>query len=277
MMNFIEQVRHIAKQNNSLLCVGLDSDIEKIPAHIKSSPNPLFQFNKEIIDQTHDLVCAYKIQIAFYAACAKEEDINLTIDYIHQKYPQVPVILDAKRGDIGNTAECYVRESFERYKADAVTVNPYMGFDSLQPFLDQKDKGIIILCRTSNPGARDLQDLKIDGQPLYRHVAIKAKKEWNKNGNVLLVVGATYPEELAQIRALTGDMIFLVPGIGAQGGDVEAAVKNGTDTMGGGLIINSSRAIIFASKGTDYALAARKVAKETRDQINLYRPLSVSN
>ncbi len=230
------------------MCVGLDSDFAKIPDHLKSSEHSLFKFNREIIDQTHDLVCAYKIQIAFYSAYGKEEEVVLTVDYIHKNYPQIPVILDAKRGDIGNTAECYAKEAFVRYKADALTINPYMGFDSLQPFLDHKEKGVIILCRTSNPGAKDLQDLQIDGQPLYKHVASKAAKEWNKNQNVLLVVGATYPKELAEIRSITGDMIFLVPGIGAQGGDVEAAVKNGIDSTGAGLIINSSRAIIYAVK-----------------------------
>lgn len=251
--------------------MGLDSDLEKIPAHLKTNKNPLFEFNKEIIDQTHDLVCSYKIQIAFYAAVAKEEDINLTVDYIHKNYPDLPVILDAKRGDIGNTAECYAKEAFVRYKADALTVNPYMGFDTLLPFLDHKDKGVIILCRTSNPGASDLQDLQIDGKPLYQHVAIKAAKEWTKNNNILLVVGATYPKELAEIRALTGDMMFLVPGIGAQGGDVEAVLKNGADSSGGGLIINSSRAIIFAGKDKDFAEAARSAAITARDQINLCR------
>lgn len=183
----------------------------------------------------------------------------------------MPIILDAKRGDIGNTAECYVKEAFDRYKADALTVNPYLGFDSLQPFLDKKDKGIIILCRTSNPGARDLQDLQVDGKPLYWQVANKAINEWNKNKNVLLVVGATYAKELAEIRALSDEIPFLVPGIGAQGGDIEAAVKSGIDSRGTGLIINSSRAIIFASKDKDYANAARKIAEQTRDEINKFR------
>jgi len=273
-MKFYEQINKSAKQNNSLLCIGLDSDLEKIPAYLKSKTNPLFEFNREIIDQTHDLVCAYKIQIAFYSACAAEEDLILTTDYIHKTYPQIPVILDAKRGDIGNTAECYAREAFVRYKADALTVNPYMGGDSLQPFLDYKEKGIIILCRTSNPGARDLQDLQVDGQALYKHVAIKAAQNWNKNQNVLLVIGATYPQELAEIRAIVGDMIFLVPGIGAQGGDVQAAVQNGMDAVGNGLIINSSRAIIYASKGEDYASSARQAAFNARQEINQYRKLS---
>jgi orotidine-5'-phosphate decarboxylase len=274
-MGFNRRIKDITSQNKSLLCVGLDSDIEKIPSHLKSSKNALFEFNKAIIDHTYDLVCAYKIQIAFYSAFGKEEDIILTTDYIHKNYPLIPVILDAKRGDIGNTAECYAKEAFDRYSADALTVNPYLGLDSLQPFLDHKEKGIIILCRTSNKGAKDLQDLKIDGQPLYKHVAIKAANEWNKNQNVLLVIGATYPKELAEIRALTGDMNFLVPGIGAQGGDVEAAVSNGINSDGAGLIINSSRAIIYAGKDEHYAVAARKIAEETRNQINLYRSISV--
>ena len=270
-MLFTDKVKNISTINNSLLCVGLDSDLQKIPEHLKATKNALFEFNKGIIDSTYDLVCAYKIQIAFYSAYGKEEDIVLTVDYLQKHYPQVSVILDAKRGDIGNTAECYGKEAFLRYKADALTVNPYMGFDSLQPFLNYKDKGIIILCRTSNPGAKDLQDLKVDGEPLYKHVAIKAANEWNANKNILLVVGATYPEELAQIRAVAADITFLVPGIGAQGGDVKAAITNGLDATGAGLIINSSRAIIYASNDKDYTATARKVAEETRDQINLFR------
>jgi orotidine-5'-phosphate decarboxylase len=271
-MQFNTQIKKITKQNNSLLCVGLDSDLEKIPQHLKSNENALFEFNKHIIDQTHDLVCAYKIQIAFYSAYAKEEDIILTTAYIHKNYPDVPVILDAKRGDIGNTAECYGKEAFVRYKADALTVNPYMGFDSLEPLLNYKDKGVIILCRTSNPGAKDLQDLIADGQQLYKHVANKASKDWNKNKNIALVIGATYPKELAEIRAIAGDDIpFLVPGVGAQGGEVQAAVVNGMDSTGAGLMINSSRAIIYAGKDKDYAKTARAVAEKTRDEINLFR------
>ena len=271
-MKFLDQLAEISKKNNSLLCVGLDPDLEKIPAHLQSEKAPVFAFNREIIDATHDLVCAYKVQVAFYSAFAKEQELADTIAYIHEHYPQVPVILDAKRNDISNTAALYVKEAFDRYKADAVTVNPFMGSDSLQPFLDQKDKGIIILCRTSNTGAKDLQDLKmIDGKPLYWHIANKAVHLWNKNNNVMLVIGATYPEELAEVRAMAGDMTFLVPGIGAQGGDIEATVCSGINSKGAGMIINSSRAIIYAGKEKDFANAAKEAAKQTRDQINQFR------
>jgi orotidine-5'-phosphate decarboxylase len=271
-MKFLDQLANITVQNNSLLCVGLDPDLDKLPAHLQSEEAPIFAFNRGIIDATHDLVCAYKIQIAFYSAFAKEQELAQTITYIHEHYPQIPVILDAKRNDIGNTAALYVKEAFERYKADAVTVNPFMGVDGLQPFLDQKDKGIMILCRTSNAGAKDLQDLKIvDGKPLYWHIANKAIHQWNKNGNVLLVIGATYPQELAEVRAMTQDITFLVPGVGAQGGDIEATVHSGINSHGTGLIINSSRNIIYVSNEKDFAAAAREAANQTRDQINQFR------
>jgi len=271
-MKFLDQLAEITKKNNSLLCVGLDPDLEKIPAHLHSEKEPVFAFNRSIIDATHDLVCAYKIQVAFYSAFAKEQELAETIIYIHEHYPQVPVILDAKRNDISNTAALYVKESFDRYKADAVTVNPFMGSDSLQPFLEQKDKGIIILCRTSNAGAKDLQDLNIvDGKPLYWHIANKAVHLWNRNGNVLLVISATYPEELAEVRAMAPNMIFLVPGVGAQGADIEATVRNGINSHGAGMIINSGRKIIYASKEKDFAAEARKAAEQTRDQINQFR------
>ncbi len=263
-MSFMEQVRKRWTQNNTLVCVGLDPDLNKIPKKYLKSETPLFAFNKDVIDATAEYVCCYKPQIAYYNGVGLEKDLELTIDYIHENYPGVPVILDAKRGDIGSTAEMYVKEAFTRYKADSVTVNPYMGGDTLKPFLDQKDKATILLCRTSNPGAIDLQDLVIDGKPLYMHVASKAANEWNSNSNILLVVGATYPEELKEIRSIIGDIPFLTPGIGAQGGDVEKAVKAGTTEDGTGMIINSSRGIIYAD---DPAIAA----KTLRDEINLYR------
>lgn len=263
-MTFMDLVKKRWTESNTLLCVGLDGDIQKIPAKYRDSETPLFDFNKDIIDATAEFVCCYKPQIAYYNGVGKENDLELTISYIHKKYPGIPVILDAKRGDIGSTAEMYVKEAFTRYKADSVTVNPYMGGDTLQPFLDQKDKGTIILCRTSNPGAIDLQDLQIDGKPLYMQVASKAANEWNKNKNILLVVGATYPGELKEIRGVIGDIPFLTPGIGAQGGDVKKAVEAGTTPDGTGMIINSSRGIIYAENP---GLAA----KTLRDEINLYR------
>ena len=251
--------------------MGLDPDLEKIPDHLRTTPTPLFQFNRAIIEATSDLVCAFKPQIAFYAASGLERDLELTIAYIHQNFPGIPVILDAKRGDIGSTAKLYAQEAFDRYGADAVTVNPYLGRDALDPFLDRNDKGVIILCRTSNPGATDIQDLEIKGEKLYRVIARKAAREWNRNGNVLLVVGATYPQELGEIRSLVGNMPLLVPGIGAQGGDIEKAVQNGKDEKGTGMIINSSRGIIYAGKGKDFAQAARAAALQLRDEINRYR------
>ncbi len=271
-MKFLDQLTEITKKNNSLLCVGLDPDLEKMPAHLQSEKAPVFAFNRGIIDATHDLVCAYKVQIAFYSAFAKEHELTQTIDYIHEHYPEIPVIFDGKRNDIANTAVCYAKEAFERYKADSATVSPFMGFDSIEPFLAYRDKGVMILCRTSNPGARDLQDLKLEGKPFYWHIAHIAINEWNPNGNVLLIIGATYPKELAEMRAMAGDMTFLVPGVGAQGGDIEATVRSGINSDGAGLIINASRTIIYASKGKDFASAARTAAQQTRDQINQFRP-----
>jgi orotidine-5'-phosphate decarboxylase len=270
-MTFIETLKAAWHQHNSLVCVGLDTDAQKIPAHLRELEKPLLIFNRSIVDATADLVCAYKPQIAYYAAVGAEDQLAETIAYIHDRYPSVPVILDAKRGDIGATAEMYAREVFDRYGADAVTINPYMGGDTLQPYLDRKDKGVVILCRTSNPGAADIQDLEVDGEKLYRIVAAKAVNQWNGNGNALLVVGATYPKELQEIRSICGDMPLLVPGIGAQGGDIEQAVKNGKTADGMGMIINSSRAIIYASTGDDFAEAARRATIELKDEINRYR------
>jgi orotidine-5'-phosphate decarboxylase len=270
-MKFIKSIESAWKKKDSLVCVGLDPDINKIPAFFRDLEYPLFEFNKAIVDATADQVCAFKPQIAYYSASRTEQDLEQTIDYIHQHHPDIPVILDAKRGDIGSTAQQYVQEVFGRYKADAVTVNPYMGSDTLQPFLDRGDKGVIILCRTSNPGARDIQDLDINGKKLYQIVASKAVHEWNGNGNVLLVVGATFPKELQEIRSIVGDMPLLVPGIGAQGGDVKLALASGKTPDGTGMIINSSRGIIYASDGDDFAEAAGNAAAELRDQINQYR------
>ena len=270
-MNFIRATRSSWTKNNSLVCVGLDPDLNKIPVHIREMDEPLFEFNRAIIDATGDLVCAYKPQAAYYASVAAEAQLEKTIGYIHANCPGIPVILDAKRGDIGSTAEMYAIEAFERYGADAVTVNPYMGGDTLEPFLRYKDKGVVILCRTSNPGARDIQDLESGGEKIYRIIAARASGEWNKNGNIALVVGATYPDELMEIRSIVGDMPLLVPGIGAQGGDVEKAVRNGADSKGAGMIINSSRGIIYAGKGQDFPGAARVAAMALRDEINRYR------
>jgi orotidine-5'-phosphate decarboxylase len=275
MSAFTQRLADVWDRNNSLVCVGLDPEIERLPASIAGEPSPIFQFNKTIVDATADLVCAYKPQFAHYAAYEAEDQLERTIEYIQSNYPHVPVILDSKRGDVGNTAERYAIEAFERYHADAVTVNPYLGGDSLEPFLKHADKGVIILCRTSNPGARDIQDLPIGTvtgpRKLYHAIAELAAQKWNSRGNCMLVVGATYPRELAQIREIAGDMPFLVPGVGAQGGDVAQAVQNGRTKAGTGLVISSSRAILYASSGADFAAAARTATMTLRDQINAAR------
>ena len=271
MSGFIEQLTRAWERSDSLACVGLDPEIERFPRHIAAEPSPIFQFNKAIVDATADLVCAYKPQFAHYAACGAEDQLERTIEYIHKTHPGVPVILDAKRGDVGNTAERYAIEAFERYGADAVTVNPYLGGDALEPFLRHADKGVVILCRTSNPGARDLQDCVIGARKLYQVVAELAAERWNSRGNCLLVVGATYPGDLAEVRALVGDMPLLVPGVGAQRGDVAQVVQNGQTTQGTGLIISSSRGILYASSGEDFAGAARAATQQLRAQINSSR------
>jgi len=270
-MKFVQRLKRAWAAGDTLLCVGLDPAPARLPRHLAASRHPLFEFGRAIVDATADLVCAFKPQIAYYAAAGAETELEMTMAYIREHYPEIPVILDAKRGDVGSTAAMYAREAFERYLADAVTVNPYLGFDALAPFLAFQDKGVIVLCRTSNPGAGDVQDLDSRGRKLFEIVAEKAARDWNANGNVLLVVGATYPEELARIRAIAGDMPILVPGVGAQGGDVAAVVANGATAGGSGLIISSSRAVLYAGSGADYAEAARSAAQELRDEINLCR------
>ncbi|MDD5190438.1 MAG: orotidine-5'-phosphate decarboxylase [Dehalococcoidales bacterium] len=265
MMKFVEKLNAAVAKNQSLVCVGLDTSPELIPAGMT-----VLDFNKAIIDATADLVCAYKPNMAFYEAQGEKglETIYRTMQHIPK---HIPVIVDAKRGDIGNTAEAYAKAIFGQLGGDAVTVSPYLGFDSLEPFLKYQDKGIIILCRTSNKGAADFQSLicEFEGKkrPLYEIVAIKASR-WNTNGNVALVVGATYPEELKTIRQAHPELPILIPGVGAQGGDLALAVKYGVDAQKRGIIINSSRQILYASKGADFAAAARKATQTLRDAIN---------
>ena len=274
-MTFIASLNAAWTKNNSLLCVGLDPDPAKFPAHLKGRPDAIFEFCSSIADATADLVCCFKPQIAYFAAQRAEDQLEALIAHIHENHPGTPVILDAKRGDIGSTAEQYAVEIFERYGADAITVNPYMGRDSIAPYLAYGDKGVILLCRTSNPGGSDLQFLDIgrDGQPekLYERGARLVANEWNSSGQCALVVGATFPAEIARVREIVGEMPLLVPGIGAQGGDVQATVEAGRTASGAGLMINSSRAILYAGKDENYAAAARRVAQETRDTINRYR------
>jgi orotidine-5'-phosphate decarboxylase len=274
---FADRLNSAWKATNSLVCVGLDPEPRKFPDRFRDAPGGIFEFNKAIVDATRDLVCAYKPQFAHYAAHGAETQLEHTIDYIKATAPDAIVILDSKRGDIGSTAEQYAQEAFERYGADAVTVNPYLGRDSVEPFLKHADKGVIILCRTSNPGAKDLQDLHVGaGRKLFHHVAETVAKDWNSSGNCMLVVGATYPEELADIRKRVGDLPFLVPGVGAQGGDVAKVMAAGKTAAGTGLVISSSRAILYASSGEDFAVAARQAAQELRDSINAHRPSTVA-
>ena len=274
-MTFIVQLQAAWLANDSLLCVGLDPDSKRMPPHLQGQPDAIFQFCKAIIDSTADLVCAFKPQIAYFAALRAEDQLEAICRYLRATYPHIPVILDAKRGDIGATAQQYAREAFERYDADAVTVNPYMGFDSVVPYLEYSDRGTIVLCRTSNPGGSDLQSLGSQGTPIYLHVARMVAERWNSNGQCALVVGATYPQELARVREVVGDMPLLVPGIGAQGGDIEATVAAGRTAAGSGMMISSSRAILYAvpdqAAGEDFAAAARRVARVTRDAINAVR------
>lgn len=258
-----------------MLCVGLDPDPTKFPEFLRGDSHDVADrietFCQQIVDATGDLVCAFKPQIAYFAAHGAEKQLEKICAYIRKQFPDVVLILDAKRGDIGDTAKLYAREAFVRYGADAVTVNPYLGTDSLEPFLATPDKGTIILCRTSNDGSSEFQSLVTDGEPLYLRVARTAAETWRTIGECALVVGATYPGELAAVRAIVGEMPILVPGIGAQGGDIAAAVNAGHDTNNRGLIINSSRAILYADSSRSFADSARKVAIETRDQINRAR------
>lgn len=266
-MNFIYKLTNASRRNGSLLCVGLDPAPEQMPDNIG-----VFEFNKAIIDATADLVCAYKPNLAFYEALGTSglDDLKRTVEYIPD---DIPVIGDAKRGDIGNTARAYARAIFSYFNFDATTVNPYLGFDSIEPFIQYTDKGVFILCRTSNTGALDFQSLRCKSdsgyRPLYEIVALKAS-QWNTHGNIGLVVGATYPDELKLIRHNHPDMPILIPGVGAQGGDLATVLRYGVNSEGEKAIINSSRQIIYASREKDFAQAARHAASEMRDMINHY-------
>lgn len=267
-MTFTEKLNRAWTRQQSLLMVGLDPDERRLPADLSGRADAVGSFCRGIVDATAPYVCGFKPQIAYFAALKAEDQLLDVCRYIRSRYPQLPIVLDAKRGDIGATATQYAREAFERYAADAVTVNPYMGRDSVQPYLEYGDKGVIILCRTSNPGGADLQDLRLEnGTPLYLHVADQVARQWNTNGQCALVVGATVPDEIAQVRARIGDMPLLVPGIGAQGGDIAATVHAGRTPNGTGMMINSSRAILYAGTGADWAKAAASAAQQARDAI----------
>jgi orotidine-5'-phosphate decarboxylase len=268
---FNQQLQSAWASQGSMLCVGFDPDPKRLPSNLQGKPEGIYEFCREIADATADLVCAFKPQFAYFASQRAEAQLEKLIQHLKDKYPHIPVILDSKRGDIGSTADHYALEAFDRYGADAVTVNPYMGFDTIEPYLKHAGKGVIVLCRTSNPGGSDLQFLNVapNGEPLYLHVAKLAAEKWNTSEQISLVVGATFPEEIAKVRAIVGDMPLLIPGIGAQGGDIDATVSAGkiAGKPGTGMIINSSRAILYASAGADFAQAAREVATNTRDAL----------
>lgn len=268
-MSFLDKLLMTSRANSSLLCIGLDVVLESLPDGLPRTPAGVVQFNRATVDATADLVCAYKPNLAFYEAMgpAGMEALAATREFIPSS---IPVIADAKRGDVGHTARAYARAIFDVYGFDAVTVNPYLGRDALDPFFDYADRGVFVLCRTSNPGARDLQDLSVDGVPLYRLVA-QLVRDWNRNENAGLVVGATFPREIAEVRAIAPGLPLLVPGVGAQAGDLSAAVRAGVDAQGELAIINSSRQVLYASAGRDFALAARRIAASLRDEINRAR------
>lgn len=270
-MPFIDQLRAAATQNNSMLCVGLDPEPSRFPGGMKGDASRIYDFCAAIVDATHDLVNSFKPQIAYFAAHRAEDQLEKLMAHMRAVAPHVPVILDAKRGDIGSTAEQYAKEAFERYGADAVTLSPFMGFDSITPYLKYEGKGAFLLCRTSNPGGDDLQAqvlADVPGKPrMFEHVARLAQGPWNTNGQLGLVVGATRPQEIERVRAVAPSLPLLIPGVGAQGGDAVATVK--AARMGGGpIIINSSRAVLYASGGDDFTQAARLAAMQTRDVLN---------
>lgn len=269
-MTFVAQLQALTPQ--SRLCVGLDPEPAKLPGAWAGDAARIYDFCAAIVDATHDLVCAFKPQIAYFAAHRAEDQLEALCQHIRDKHPDLPIVLDAKRGDIGSTAEQYAREAFERYQADAVTLSPYMGFDSIEPYLKYEGKGLILLCRTSNPGGSDLQfETLANGDRLFEQVAKLAAGRWNRDGRLGLVVGATFPQELARVRELAPTLPLLIPGVGAQGGDAAATVQAAW-RPDGPIIVNSSRAVLYAGGGEDYAQQARRVALATRDALNAARP-----
>ena len=272
-MKFTEQLLHAERTNDSMLCVGLDPEPARFPGDWQGDARRIFDFCAAIVDATRDLVIAFKPQIAYFAANRAEDALERLIAHIHRTAPEVPVILDAKRGDIGSTAEQYAREAFERYQADAVTLSPYLGLDSIEPYMQHDGKGLILLCRTSNAGGADLQAQTLaSGELLYEHIARLAQTEWNRTGQLALVVGATFPVEIERVRALAPTLPLLIPGIGAQGADAAATVRAGWRQHGGRtlapIIVSSSRAVLYASAGPDFATAARTVAQAVRAELN---------
>ena len=271
-MQFTDMLGRAERANNSLLCVGLDPEPSKFPGGWRDDSTRIFDFCARIVDATHDLVIAFKPQIAYFAAQRAESQLERLIEHIRRTAPGVPVILDAKRGDIGSTAEQYAREAFERYGADAVTLSPLLGFDSIEPYLRDPGHGVFLLCRTSNAGGADLLAQRLaSGEMLYERIARLAADEWNRNGQLGLVVGATYPDEIARVRAIAPTLPLLIPGIGAQGGNAAAAVRAGWRTDAP-IAVNSSRAVLYAcSDSGDFAAAARRVTLASRDMLNAAR------
>jgi orotidine-5'-phosphate decarboxylase len=275
-VNFVDRLRLAERRRDSLLCVGLDPEPARFPGAWRDDPSRIGEFCAAIVDATRDLVIAFKPQVAYFAAHRAEDQLERLIAHIRDVAPDVPVILDAKRGDIGSTAEQYAREAFVRYGADAVTLSPFMGFDSIEPYLRHPDKGVILLCRTSNPGGSDLQAQRLEsGERLYEHIARLAAGPWNATGQLGLVVGATYPGEIERVRELAPTLPLLIPGIGAQGGDARATVRAGwrqhEGRTVGPIIVNSSRAVLYASDGQDFAEAARRAAMAARAELNAAR------
>ena len=275
---FIERLQQSWSASGSLVCVGLDPDPSRFPSTLGRHTAAIESFCRTIVAATGDLVCAFKPQVAYFAAHGAETALERVCEHVRNEHPGVVLILDAKRGDIGDTAEMYAREAFDRYGADAVTVNPFLGTDSLEPFFARRDRGTIVLCRTSNPGSGEMQAMRVnragqnsDGEPVYETIARRAADDWSKRASVGLVVGATQPDELARVRAIVGDLPLLVPGVGAQGGDPATVVRNGATPDGTGLIVNSSRAVLYASDGDDYAAAARAATTSLRDALNAAR------
>jgi orotidine-5'-phosphate decarboxylase len=266
-MGFHSKLKAAWESSNSMLCVGLDPDPARLPARFDAGDEAIYEFCTAIIDATAHAVCAFKPQVAYFGAQRAEPTLERLCNYIHQTYPGVLLILDAKRGDIGPTAQQYAHEAFDRYGADVLTVNPYLGTDSIEPYLRYADRGVFVLCRTSNPGGGDFQSLDVKGEPLFANVARRVAMEWGEMGECGLVVGATFPDELGTVRSIVGDLPLLVPGIGAQGGDIEDTVAAGATADGFGMVINSSRAILYASSGDDFAEAACREAEATRDAI----------
>ncbi len=273
MLTYNQKLSAIIKKNDSLVCVGLDSNFNKLPKFLLENRYPQFAFNKAIIDATHDLVACYKPNSAFYEVQGEYGilQLKMTCDYLKEKYPKIPIILDVKRADIGESNDRYDKFTFEYLGADAITLHPYLGHEALEPFLKRADKGCYILCRTSNPGAGEFQDLMVNGKPLYQVVAKRVATVWNKNHNCGLVVGATYAHEIKTVRKIAPNVLLLIPGVGAQGGDLEKSVQYAMDKTGEGFVINASRSIIFASSGEDFAQKARLEAEKLRESINAVR------